>query len=306
MTATYIGVQSVLIKLGYSNLFPILYFIGFAPLFLIPALYYLFLSSILEHTKGKGEIVLHLLPFVFVWLLQQIEVFMGFKKLLLLIFTIQLFSYSIASMRLLKRNSTKLLASRLMLKVLNTCLLLLSVAVGIIYSLKILFSISVVDLTSVIILFLMIFVSSLGIYMTKGLKGSLFFSSGDIKKYQHSNLNQQDLNVLESDLNTLLCSDKIYLESDLNADTLAKRLNITRHQLSEFMSQRMNSTFTELINQYRVEYVKRSLLDNNKTHFSILGLAYEAGFQSQASFYRIFKKQTGLTPSQYKAEHQGF
>ena len=52
----------------------------------------------------------------------------------------------------------------------------------------------------------------------------------------------------------------------------------------------------------RSSELKGVLVD--KKHFSISGIAHEAGFKSQASFYRIFKKHTGVTPSQFIEQHQ--
>ena len=87
------------------------------------------------------------------------------------------------------------------------------------------------------------------------------------------------------------------------ADDLAEKLGVSRHQLSEFINQNLGCSFNELINKYRVESVKKDLLDKTKSHLSITGLAQESGFKSQASFYRIFKNHTGQTPSEFIANN---
>ena len=61
----------------------------------------------------------------------------------------------------------------------------------------------------------------------------------------------------------------------------------------------MNSSFYEFINTHRVEKVKELLKEGRAEQLSILGVAEESGFNSKASFNRIFKKATGLTPSAY-------
>jgi AraC-like DNA-binding protein len=57
--------------------------------------------------------------------------------------------------------------------------------------------------------------------------------------------------------------------------------------------------FYDFVNKYRVEEAKRLLLDNNR-NYKIIAIAYEVGFNSKATFNRVFKKFTGLTPSDFK------
>ena len=58
-----------------------------------------------------------------------------------------------------------------------------------------------------------------------------------------------------------------------------------------------------MINEARVEDVKQRLRQEGISHLSLLGVAKECGFNSEASFYRIFKTKTGLTPKQFLAKH---
>ena len=57
--------------------------------------------------------------------------------------------------------------------------------------------------------------------------------------------------------------------------------------------------FYEFINQYRIDEVKRLMDDPANKHLKLISLAYDAGFNSKASFNRIFKQMTEMTPSQY-------
>lgn len=79
---------------------------------------------------------------------------------------------------------------------------------------------------------------------------------------------------------------------------VAERLAVNSGFLSQVINSRFNKSFRELINEYRIEEVKRQLLDNQQ-QASILSLALEAGFNSEASFYRVFKSSTGLTPKAF-------
>jgi AraC-like DNA-binding protein len=64
----------------------------------------------------------------------------------------------------------------------------------------------------------------------------------------------------------------------------------------------MGTNFYEYINGFRVATFKQKVQNGDAQQFTLLALAYESGFNSKASFNRIFKKQTGLTPSQFKKQ----
>ncbi len=53
------------------------------------------------------------------------------------------------------------------------------------------------------------------------------------------------------------------------------------------------------MNEYRIEEVKRRMVDPAYKHLTILAIAYDAGFNSKSSFNTIFKQKTGQTPSEY-------
>jgi AraC-like DNA-binding protein len=94
-------------------------------------------------------------------------------------------------------------------------------------------------------------------------------------------------------------NDKPYLKFNLNLAELAEMVNLTRNQLSFVINQKHRMNFNEYINSYRIEEVKRLMVDPANQHLKLMSLAYDAGFNSKASFNRIFKKLTDMTPSQY-------
>ncbi len=65
---------------------------------------------------------------------------------------------------------------------------------------------------------------------------------------------------------------------------------------------KMNLSFYELINNHRIEEVKRLISDDKNKVYSLLALAFEAGFSSKTSFNTIFKKSEGMTPSEYRSK----
>jgi AraC-like DNA-binding protein len=93
--------------------------------------------------------------------------------------------------------------------------------------------------------------------------------------------------------------DKVFLNPTINAKDLAKLLGISQADLSYVVNNSLRKNFRDLINDYRIEEVKSKLNDQAFEHMSILGIALECGFNSEASFYRIFKKTTGSSPTEY-------
>ena len=90
-----------------------------------------------------------------------------------------------------------------------------------------------------------------------------------------------------------------YLNPNLNLSQLAKQLMVTPEYLSGILNSRLNSSFFDFINQYRIEAFKKHILKADKPNYTLLGIAYECGFNSKATFNRVFKKGTGLTPGEY-------
>lgn len=126
------------------------------------------------------------------------------------------------------------------------------------------------------------------------------FQEAEPKKYQKSGLSQERAKRILDDLLQLMEREKPYLDSGLTLAQLAHRLNVTPHNLSEAINSRLQQTFFDFVNRYRVEQVKKDLTDPGKQRYTFLALALEAGFNSKSSFNAIFKKHTGMTPSEYR------
>ena len=94
-------------------------------------------------------------------------------------------------------------------------------------------------------------------------------------------------------------NEKPYLDSELTLSDLAKQLSISRSMLSQLINEGLGDNFYNFVNKYRVEQVKAFITDPAMKHFNLLGLAMEAGFKSKSTFNLIFKRFTGLTPSEY-------
>ncbi|MBP9872856.1 MAG: AraC family transcriptional regulator [Haliscomenobacter sp.] len=95
--------------------------------------------------------------------------------------------------------------------------------------------------------------------------------------------------------------EKPYLENDLNLLKLADRLEVNLHTLSFVINEGFRENFAQYINRHRVEEAKKLLEDPGNDHFSMVGIAFTAGFNSKTAFNTAFKKMTGVSPTDFKA-----
>ena len=112
----------------------------------------------------------------------------------------------------------------------------------------------------------------------------------------------EDFQELEKKLISLLKTDKPYLIPNLTLNDLARKVGISEKDLSHFLNNFLNESFYDLINRYRVEEAKEQLKSGALDQYSITGIGSICGFSSKSSFYRVFKKETGLTPLNYKKQ----
>lgn len=166
---------------------------------------------------------------------------------------------------------------------------------------------SMVFCTDGLFLSMSVFVILIGYY---GLKQKvIFFSeslllSGDKmetqEKYSGSRLIDSEAKLYVEKLDNYMASSKPYLNPDLTLLQLATDINIKPHLLSQIINDHFKLNFFDYINQYRVEEFKSAVTDPKNKNYSLLGIAFECGFNSKSAFNRMFKKSTGLTPSQFK------
>ncbi len=97
-----------------------------------------------------------------------------------------------------------------------------------------------------------------------------------------------------------LQNEKPYLNPDYSLQMMADDLKITREKLSYLINSGQQKNFYKFINEFRVEEVKEKLLNPQFSHYTVLGIGLECGFNSKTSLNRIFKEETGLTPSEFK------
>ena len=122
------------------------------------------------------------------------------------------------------------------------------------------------------------------------------------EKYKNSNLSNEQKEDYIEHIYSFMQTERPFLNAELTVQDLSKQLNISRHHLTEILNNDIGKNFFTFVNEYRVEEVKRRLLDERFEHLTIVAIAFESGFNSKSTFNSIFKQNTGSTPSQWKAE----
>lgn len=121
----------------------------------------------------------------------------------------------------------------------------------------------------------------------------------DVTKYQKSTLDEETASKIYADLKQIMQAEQLYKKPELSLDELANVLTILPNHLSQVINSKEKRNFYDYINQLRIEHFIAIASNPENQPFTLLSLAYEAGFNSKTSFNRNFKKATGLTPSQY-------
>jgi AraC-like DNA-binding protein len=98
----------------------------------------------------------------------------------------------------------------------------------------------------------------------------------------------------------LMENERLYQETELTLQELSDKLQSPPHLVSQALNEVMQKSFYDLVNSYRVEEAKRLLVDPKNLNYTILSVGFEAGFNSKTTFNTVFKKFTGLTPTEYK------
>ncbi|MDY0254893.1 MAG: AraC family transcriptional regulator [Tenuifilaceae bacterium] len=121
-------------------------------------------------------------------------------------------------------------------------------------------------------------------------------------KYAGMFLKETDIEHYVNKLKHFMATRKPYLEADLSLPELANKLEIPTHHLSRIINEQFGVNFFDFVNQYRIEEVKSRIGNPEFENFSLLGIAFDSGFNTKSAFNRVFKKMVGLTPSEYKKQ----
>ncbi len=104
---------------------------------------------------------------------------------------------------------------------------------------------------------------------------------------------------IAAQLRQYMAESKAYLNVDLKQAEVAVAIGQPTYVVSAVLGQYMHTNWYDFMNAYRVEAFKQAVADGMHERYSVVALAERCGFKSKASFFRAFKAQTGMTPSEY-------
>ena len=123
-------------------------------------------------------------------------------------------------------------------------------------------------------------------------------------KYRTLHLSPREQRDLAQKVKQLMEEEHLYRDPELKLSMLAGRLGVPQHYLSYLFNQHLKTSFSDYLNQMRVEEFRHIVMQDDANRYTLDALAQRCGFQSRASFFRNFKKFTGMTPTEYMSKRK--
>jgi len=125
------------------------------------------------------------------------------------------------------------------------------------------------------------------------------------EKYVKSGLKEDQATEYLQNLITFVEEKKPYLDRNLSIHQLSLMTGIPRHFITQILNEYHKKNFFLFINEYRVKEVIKKFSDPRFNFYTILAIAFDAGFNSKTTFNAIFKNLTGVTPSEFREKTTG-
>lgn len=126
-------------------------------------------------------------------------------------------------------------------------------------------------------------------------------SAPDPRKYSRSPLDEEASRAMFERLLAVMREKKPYRSPDLDLQQLAALTGLQPHHLSQIVNERAGLNYYRFVNRFRVDEATRLLSDPETSGRKLIAIAEEAGFNSLATFNRVFKDATGCSPSVYRS-----
>ena len=147
---------------------------------------------------------------------------------------------------------------------------------------------------------LLVFIFS-NVIVFKGLHQPEIFAGLETNtKYARSPLTQKEKKQYLEKLLMYMEEEKPFLRSSLTITELGRKVTISPRYISQVINESLGLNFFDFVNEYRVQEAKRFLSKASSNHRNILDVLFDSGFNTKSVFNRVFKKHTGMTPSEFK------
>ncbi|MEM9823613.1 MAG: helix-turn-helix domain-containing protein [Bacteroidota bacterium] len=121
----------------------------------------------------------------------------------------------------------------------------------------------------------------------------------DTNKYSNKTLSKEQLQKYAQQLENIMNAQQPFLDQKLSLNDLSKISSINSNDLSQVFKLYYQSNFYDFINRYRLIHLENLILDPSYQQYKIMALAEKSGFNSKATFYKVFKEKHQLTPTQF-------
>ncbi len=132
-----------------------------------------------------------------------------------------------------------------------------------------------------------------------GIKGFLMNVQAKTNVRKPMTLDENEVQRSINVLNDVMKKEKLYLNALLGLNDVVNHTNLPQKTISAVLNQHLGKSFNEFVNDFRIEEVKRKMIDEKNSNLTLSGIAFDCGFNSQATFQRVFKASTKQTPGQY-------
>jgi AraC-like DNA-binding protein len=116
-------------------------------------------------------------------------------------------------------------------------------------------------------------------------------------KYARSALTAAHAEQLATRIRSALTHDALYLDPNLSLQKLSRHVGALPNQISQTLNEQIGATFFDYIAHHRIEAAKPLLLEGVA---STLTVSLDVGFNSRSTFYKAFKRETGMTPKAFR------
>ncbi len=136
------------------------------------------------------------------------------------------------------------------------------------------------------------------LFVSRRKTNNLLSDVQDQGRYANKKIANEHANNLTERLKKIITEEELYKNPDLKLNDLARKINVSAHQLSQLLNDNLNKSFATYINEYRINEACELIANDSLIKLEAIG--YEVGFNSKSTFYATFKKLKNTTPTLYK------
>ncbi len=111
----------------------------------------------------------------------------------------------------------------------------------------------------------------------------------------------RDLGEVLDRVRSVVATAQIHLDPELSLNRLARKVGVPQRHVSEAINRELGITVTQYINNLRIEEACKQL---TRTDHSITSIMLRSGFNTKSNFNREFKRNLGVSPTQWRHAQQ--